>query len=173
MQNLTTQQMQVLRTMDKHDAIGTAGVVALLQKPESEFGAGLSATQARMVGDFLETKGADNAETLGNIRAWFVNAQAKRAMADIVLKSPLVMSRCKMLCVLDDDVIMEDGETGLDTLLNMPANADQTWRGAGRPENLAWALDDILRMAADAGVGEAGMPDFARGVLVAAQSDGQ
>ena len=146
--------IQTLRIMDKHDKLGTKGVVEQLQKPASEFGAGLEPAQARMIGEFLETKGANNSETLANMRNWFLRAHTKNSIAEMMAKSPLVVSRCKMLCILDDDVLFEDGMTGLDKLLSMPQNDDQTWCDGGRPQNIGWALDDIAKAASEAGISE-------------------
>jgi len=65
----------VLRTIDKFDKVGEAGVRQLLttgRKDESGAeieGVGLSPEQADPVIAFLTSKGADNAETLANLRA--------------------------------------------------------------------------------------------------------
>ena len=65
----------VLRTIDKFDKIGAEGVLQLLttgRKDDSGAvidGIGLTPAQAQPVLDFLTSKGADNAETLANLRA--------------------------------------------------------------------------------------------------------
>jgi hypothetical protein len=125
---------QVLRTIDKHDKIGTEGVVALLQKPPAEFGASLDPVTAGLVGQFLSIKGATNEETLDRLRSFFTHAGR-------------VSSRLRLMAEL------ERAETALgvtkwDELLDMPPNGNQTWDNGGRPENIGWALDDILDVAA-------------------------
>ena len=65
----------VLRTIDKFDKVGRDGVLALLttgRKDESGAmieGVGLTEAQAQPVLAFLTSKGADNSETLDNLRA--------------------------------------------------------------------------------------------------------
>ena len=65
----------VLRTIDKFDKVGEAGVRQLLGKGRLDAsgayidGVGLSDEQAAPVVAFLTSKGADNAATLGNLRA--------------------------------------------------------------------------------------------------------
>jgi hypothetical protein len=132
--------MQILRSIDKHDKIGTDGVVALLQKPETEFGAGLDPVRAALIGAFLNARGPDNAATLANLQAFFLHATR-------------VNRRLQLLVAMDRG----DGETALDRLLAMPPNANNTWENGGRPFNIAWALDDIadaLDDIADAGLAE-------------------
>ncbi|MDX2485102.1 MAG: histidine--tRNA ligase [Pseudodonghicola sp.] len=64
----------VLRTIDKFDKVGEAGVRELLGKGRLDAsgayidGVGLSEAQADPVVAFLTSKGADNAETLANLR---------------------------------------------------------------------------------------------------------
>lgn len=69
------QAEDVLRQIDKFDKVGRDGVLALLttgRKDDSGAmieGVGLSEAQAQPVLAFLTSKGADNAATLGNLRA--------------------------------------------------------------------------------------------------------
>jgi histidyl-tRNA synthetase len=69
------QRDAVLRTIDKFDKVGEAGVRELLGKGRLDAsgayidGVGLSDTQAEPVLAFLTSKGADNAVTLENLRA--------------------------------------------------------------------------------------------------------
>lgn len=64
----------VLRTIDKFDKVGSAGVLELLttgRKDESGAfikGVGLSSEDASRVVKFMESRGQDNAETLSNLR---------------------------------------------------------------------------------------------------------
>src|SRR5699024_6517965 len=65
----------VLRTIDKFDKIGADGVLELLTTGRKDAsgafidGVGLRADQAQPVLGFLTSRGADNAETLANLRA--------------------------------------------------------------------------------------------------------
>ena len=120
-------KLQVLRTIDKFDKIGRDGVVELLQKPEEEFGANLLPVQAELIGDFLDVK-------LDDMPAFFAHAAG-------------VMSRIKMMALLED-TIDPDGGTKWDKLLSMRQNEDQTWNNGGRPENIGWALDDMIKALA-------------------------
>lgn len=122
--------LQVLRTIDKFDKIGRDGVVALLQKPVEEFGAGLDPVRAELVGLFLDTKGATNEETLNNMRAFFKHAGLVRTRLDLM--------------VMLEEAVEADGTTKWDRLLALRANEDQTWSDGGRPANIAWALDDMV-----------------------------
>ncbi|HSG36892.1 MAG TPA: histidine--tRNA ligase, partial [Paracoccaceae bacterium] len=69
------QRAAVLRTIDKFDKVGEAGVRELLGKGRLDAsgayidGVGLADEQAEPVLAFLTSKGADNAETLANLRA--------------------------------------------------------------------------------------------------------
>jgi histidyl-tRNA synthetase len=69
------QQAAVLRTIDKFDKVGEAGVRELLGKGRLDAsgayidGVGLSGEQAAPVLAFLTSKGSDTAETLANLRA--------------------------------------------------------------------------------------------------------
>ena len=120
---------QVLRTIDKADKIGVAGVVELLQRPVEDFGAGLDPVRAALIGRFLETKGDTNEQTLANMRAWFDHA-------------PQVMRRLDLAVTLDE--IAVGNRTALDVILALPARSDQTWSDGGRPANIGIALDDMI-----------------------------
>lgn len=121
---------QILRTIDKHDKLGTDGVVELLQKPPEEFGCDLDPIRAGLIGQFLDCKGGDNSETLENMREYFSHARR-------------VTARIRLMTAMEQDVEGRD-TTPFDDFLAMPANDDETWRNGGRPKNIAWALDDIL-----------------------------
>ena len=170
MEPLPENALQVLRVMDKHDKLGTQGVVTELQKPQADFGAGLDPARARMIGAFLDTKGADNSETLANMREWFLRAAAKQQAAKLMMESPLVVSRCQMMCVLDDDVLAPDGQTGLDYFLSLPVNTNETWDDGGRPNNIGWMLDDLLGEARKAGVEASGLAYFLSGLIAARET---
>lgn len=122
-----TAALQVLRTLDKFDAIGRDGVVELLQKPAAEFGADLDPVQAGLVGLFLDCSGTSNKQTIDKVKRWFANARNVR-------------SRVDMMALLEGH---GEGETAFDRLLRMPANDDNTWSDGRRPRNIAWALDDL------------------------------
>lgn len=76
------QRAAVLRTIDKFDKVGEAGVRELLGKGRLDAsgayidGVGLAPEQAEPVLAFLTSKGADNAETLANLRAAIGTSEA-------------------------------------------------------------------------------------------------
>lgn len=78
----------VLRAIDKIDRLGEAGVRALLgegRKDESgdvTMGAGLGEAQADTVMAFMDSRGADGAETLANLRALVAASDGGRAGVD-------------------------------------------------------------------------------------------
>ena len=123
--------IQVLRTIDKLDKIGRDGVVDLLQKPVSEFGADLDPVRAALIGMFLDTGSDSNGQTLENIGVFFQSVARVR-------------SRLDLMVALEDREV-EPGVTAWDRLLCLPCNDDETWRDGGRPANIAWALDDIVK----------------------------
>ena len=123
-------KLQTLRTIDKFDKIGRDGVVELLQKPLEEFGANLDPIQAELIGIFLDTPGATDEEKINNIGEFFKLAKRVRCRIDLM--------------VLMEEQVNADGKTMWDKLIAMRCNADQTWEHGGRPENIAWALDDII-----------------------------
>lgn len=126
------QYLQVLRSIDKFDKIGRDGVVALLQKPVEEFGANLDPIRAELIGMFLDTRGDTNEETLNNISLFFKHAGRVRTRLDLM--------------VMLEEAVEPDGKTKWDHLLAMRANEDQTWSNGGRPANIAWALDDMVKV---------------------------
>jgi len=122
--------LQVLRSIDKFDRIGRAGVVELLQKPASEFGADLDPVRAEFIGMMLDTRADTNEGTLA-------------ALTDLMGRAALVNSRLKLMALMENSVL-PDGSTVWDRLIGMPVNADNSWSDDARPENIGWALDDIL-----------------------------
>ena len=87
------QRAAVLRTIDKFDKVGEAGVRELLGKGRLDAsgayidGVGLAPEQAEPVLAFLTSKGGDNAATLGNLRAAIgtseIGAKGVDELADI------------------------------------------------------------------------------------------
>ena len=87
------QRAAVLRTIDKFDKVGEAGVRELLGKGRVDAsgayidGVGLAPEQAEPVLAFLTSKGGDNAATLGNLRAAIgtseIGAKGVDELADI------------------------------------------------------------------------------------------
>jgi hypothetical protein len=127
-----TSTLQILRTIDKLDKLGKDGVVELLQKPESEFGAGLDVISANLIGLFLDNgQGKTNEQTIERMSSYLKHA----------IK---VKSRIDLMVALEEN-ILEDGQTSWDKLLAMPANKDETWNNKGRPNNIGWALDDLIK----------------------------
>lgn len=127
---LSATHLQILRCIDKTDKLGKDGVVELLQKPLSEFGADLDPVFAGVVGMLLH---AD----LNSVR-------------NVLLRASRVRSRLALIVLLDETQ-HEDKPTALDYLISMPTNRDNTWSNGGRPENIAWALDDILELLCEDG----------------------
>lgn len=130
---MNSQQLQILRSIDKCDKIGINGVIELLQRPEEEFGANLNPVLANLIGMFLNTKGVNNAGTLDNIKAFF-----KRAT--------LVSNRIRLMVIFEETVIDDNGRTLWEQLIEMPTNRNETWSNNGRPANIGWALDDIVEV---------------------------
>ena len=112
----------VLRIIDKGGKIGVEGVIALLQKPEAEFGAGLDQFRAEWIGDMCRADG------LEGIKAWFDRA-------------PIIRSRLCMMMALEK-AVMSDGRTKWDQLIDMPQSPDNTWQ-VGMRLDMAQALDDL------------------------------
>jgi len=133
---LTEKTLQVLRTIDKADRIGIPATVDLLQQPIAAFGADLDPIQASLIGLFLDTKEKDGDDPIGHMRAFFSGAAR-------------VMARVDMMAFLDQQPPDADGKTALDRLLAIPQNDDETWNAGGRPKNIAWALDDLVRAMTD------------------------
>lgn len=132
-------QIQVLRTIDKLDKVGLGGVEKLLTIGLTDVsgsfipGCGLDPIQTNLLMGFLATKGETNDATLRAISAWFGRAQQ-------------VNSRIDMMVFLEDTDIGGD-RTAWDRLLDMRPNEDETWSDGGRPANIAWALDDLVKVA--------------------------
>jgi hypothetical protein len=125
--------------MDKCDKIGVDGVVDLLQKPPEEFGAGLNAIQAGLVGLFLGCKADNSQDAISNMESFF--SRAKK-----------VTARIELMVHLDSLPVDGGTKTAWDALIVMPVNADETWSNGRRPANLAWALDDIISVLSTAGM---------------------
>lgn len=130
---MSEQQIQILRCIDKADKIGRDGVVALLQQPAEDYGAGLDPVRANLIGLYLDTKGETDEATIENLSKFFARASRVRARLDMMANL--------------EEIEASDGTTAWDRLLAMPANTDQTWNNGGRPENIAWALDDLVKAA--------------------------
>ena len=127
---MTPERLQVFRTIDKFDKLGKDGVIELIQKPVSEFGANLMPWQAVLIGEIFDTKGAFNNETLSNLSKYM-----KRV--------GMVSARFKLMTFLEENV-GNDRLTAWDRLLGMKPNVNETWDFGGRPANIAWAIDDII-----------------------------
>jgi hypothetical protein len=121
--------LQVFREIDKLDKIGAEGVRAmLLDGRVDESGAfvpgvGLHTFQA----DFILACITPGDGALG--------------------KTPMLVSRINLMAAMEERVAdPATGETHWDRLLALPANADNSWAGGGRPANIGWALDDIIEV---------------------------
>lgn len=134
---MDAQKLQVLRTIDKADKIGINGVIDLLQKPTAEFGADVDPIRAAFLGMFLKTGELDGGR------------RTLAAMENLLDRAPVVRDRLVLMEVLEETIIdRENDRTLWDELLAMAPNRDMSWRNGGRPENIAWALDDIATLIA-------------------------
>ena len=142
---MNEQQTQVLRIMDKYDKLGKQGVIEELQTPLEEHGANLPKWQAYSIGNFLDSPGKTNEETLTNINSWFQEQAEINKILGSVSKSfwNVVSNRLDMLELLEAEN-NSDGMSKLDELLDRQENKDQTWKNGGRPSNIAFALDDLI-----------------------------
>jgi hypothetical protein len=109
--------LHVLRQIDKLDRVGLAGVYKRLTTGATD------SSEAFVPGVGLESRQA--------------------VLIFWLMCLPQVSSRIDVMVALDAQQ-NTDGTTGLDALLAMKANADNTWSNGGRPENIGWALDDLL-----------------------------
>ncbi len=135
----TETQIQVLRTIDKLDKVGLEGVEKLLttglMDASGSFipGCGLDPIQTHLLMGFLATKADTNEATLKAMSAWFDHAQQVRSRVDMM--------------VFLEDTDIGHGRTAWDRLLETRTNADETWSEGGRPANIAWVLDDLIKAA--------------------------
>jgi hypothetical protein len=109
--------LHVLRQIDKLDRVGLAGVYKRLTTGATD------SSEAFVPGVGLESRQA--------------------VLIFWLMCLPQVSSRIDVMVALDAQQ-NTDGTTGLDALLAMKANADNTWSNGSRPENIGWALDDLL-----------------------------
>jgi hypothetical protein len=109
--------LQVLRQIDKLDRVGLAGVFDRLTTGAKDDS-----------GAFVPGVGMDRA-----------NAATLLGLMNL---QPLT-SRLELMVALEDHQ-RPDGSSAWDALLAMRPNADNSWRNGGRPENIGWALDDLI-----------------------------
>lgn len=123
--------LQTLRTIDKVDRIGWDGVQKILTEPLPQ-GPGLHPTQAALLCGILKAK-------------------------NYITSAPMLLDRINIMTALDADTTKDaSGRTAWERLLEMPANADETWNDGKRPANIAWALDDLVGAARKVGQDDRG-----------------
>lgn len=134
------QNIQILREIDKLDRIGLDGVCAMLgnglRDASGAFnpGIGLMPIQIGMIRLFFE-------ETTGHD----TNEKTLDAMAKVFSRLRQIRCRIDLMCCLEETAVGPN-ETAWDRLILMPQNEDETWSSNGRPKNIAWALDDIVKL---------------------------
>jgi hypothetical protein len=128
--NADKTRLQFLRTLDKRDRLGVDATVELLQQ-DMPVGPGLDPVRAELVKRFLVIGGGDGAGVIEEIGSWFEEVRT-------------VSLRLELMVALDSGQTMVEGKSAWDRLLELPPNADETWRDGGRPRNIGWALDDLI-----------------------------
>jgi len=93
--------------------------------------ANLMEWQAELIGMFLDCASSSNEETIDNVRSRFSRAS-------------MIKNRILFMVELDQ-MKGPNGLTALDNLLAMETNSNETWENGNRPENIAFALDDMLK----------------------------
>lgn len=111
-------KLQILRHIDKLDRVGPEGVFDRLTTGAKDDS-----------GAFISGVGLEKSTAL--------------LLLGFVVTDRPIMARIDLMVKLNAHELPSGG-TALDWLLDMPANADNTWKEGGRPANIAWALDDIL-----------------------------
>ena len=128
----TPLQLQVCREIDKIDRVGRNGVLARLTTGATDEsgaylpGLGIHPAQAELLLGMI-CDGGD--EPLAH--------------------TARVSSRLRLLAHLEETSDPSGSGTVWDWLLAMPVNADNTWSDGRRPENIAWALDDLVERLTD------------------------
>lgn len=126
----TPTEAAVLRTVDKFDDVGPEGVMARLTTGLTDAsgarieGAGIHPIQAGAIVAFLDGRFGEGVD---GMEGWF----------------KYIGGRLQMMAALEQ-VPLAGGGTLLDKLIDMPQNEDNTWSETGRPQNIGWALDDLL-----------------------------
>jgi len=125
---------QSLREIDKWDKVGPDGVLARLttgltdQSGAEIPGVGVHPVQAEALVAFID--GRFGAGVKG-METWFDTIGGRFALMTFLDQAPCGDT---------------EGYTLWDKLIDMPVNPDQSWSGDARPENIGWALDDILNL---------------------------
>ena len=136
------QAVQVMREIDKLDKIGLDGVCAMLgdglKDTSGAFnkGVGLDPLRIGMIRLFFEESAAHEGST---------NDQRLEQLEKAMGRVSQVRNRIDMMIALEEH-IYADGSTAWDRLLSMPACDRDTWENGKRPKNVAWALDDIVKV---------------------------
>lgn len=110
---------EALRAIDAYDRIGARGVFDRL-----------TAGRLDDSGDFKPGVGATPSQAV------VLCGMLNREIGD----------RVKLMASLENTVVGPSGETAWDRLLAMEINADELWKDGRRPGNIAFALDDIMKL---------------------------
>ncbi len=129
---MINQEIQVLRTIDKLDRLGLPEVIRLLGEKEENYGANLDKIQITVITDFFQVSGNTNKETISNLKSFFA-------------KTKLINERMSLIAFFEN-IIVEDGYTLWDYIIDIPTNEDETWSNGKRPKNIGWALDDLFKI---------------------------
>jgi len=113
--------LQVLREIDKIDRLGLQTVQENLVNV-----AGVHPIQAIAIIRLFDGTFGDG---LDSIEKWHAT----------------IGTRFDLMAMLESTPT-ENGYTAWDELLDMKQNQDQTWSDGGRPQNIGWALDDLVKM---------------------------
>lgn len=116
---------QILREIDKLDRIGIDGVYSMLTK-----------------GMLDKSVSFNKGVGLHPFQSNFIIACITAKKLDFISQ---LFSRINLMVTLEKIQINEN-ETAWDKLINMEQNKDNTWKNNKRPENIGWALDDLLRI---------------------------
>jgi hypothetical protein len=109
--------LQVLREIDKLDRVGAEGVFDRL------------------------TKGARD-ESGAFIPGVGLPAGKAALLLGAIVGRPII-DRIAVMEALENHE-NANGSTAWDEFLALPTNADNTWKDGGRPQNIAWAIDDLI-----------------------------
>ena len=119
--------LQVLREVDKLDRLGPDQVRVNLVDV-----AGVHPVQAEAIIAFVDQRFGAGVD---GMQRWF----------------DVIGTRFELMIALQECDV-GNGRTAWDVLIETPTNADNSWEGGGRPENIGFALDDIVQLIQHLGI---------------------